>query len=86
MNLDNLGRQRKENRRALAQKAHLASPPATTVAPQCRRRRRPHQDMMHVAVVHFKCFRCFRGMFQVFHMDVAKVGRDVAYAAMVVHR
>jgi hypothetical protein len=27
----------------------------------------------HVASVRFKCCRCFRGMFQVFHMDVAKV-------------
>jgi hypothetical protein len=32
----------------------------------------------------FKCFRCFIGMLQVFHMDVAKVDRDVAYVAMVV--
>jgi hypothetical protein len=35
--------------------------------------------------VHFKCFRCFRGMLQVFYKDVAKVNRDVAYVAMVVH-
>jgi hypothetical protein len=27
----------------------------------------------------------FRGMLQVFQMDVAKVDRDVAYVAMVVH-
>ena len=27
------------------------------------------------------CFKCFRGMLQVFHMDVAKVDRDVAYVA-----
>jgi hypothetical protein len=33
----------------------------------------------------FKCFRCFRGMLQVFYMDVAKVDRDVSYVAMVVH-
>jgi hypothetical protein len=39
----------------------------------------------HVASVCFKCFSCFRGMLQVFHMDVAKVDRDVAYVAMVVH-
>ena len=42
-------------------------------------------DMMHVASVHLKYFRCFRCMFQVFHMDVVKVDRNVAYAAMVVH-
>jgi hypothetical protein len=41
--------------------------------------------MMHDISVHFKCFRCFRGMFQVFHTDVKKVDRDVAYVAMVVH-
>jgi len=40
---------------------------------------------MHVASVHLKCFRYFRGMFQVFHTDVAKVDRDVPYVAMVVH-
>jgi hypothetical protein len=34
----------------------------------------------HVANV---CFKCFRGMLQMFHMDVAKVDRDVAYAASV---
>ena len=33
----------------------------------------------HVASVCFKCFICFRGMLQVFCMDVAKVDRDVAY-------
>jgi len=32
----------------------------------------------HVASV------CFRGMLQVFHMDVAKLDRDVTYVAMVV--
>ena len=36
-----------------------------------------------VANVCFKCFRCFRGMLQLFHMDVAKVDWDVAYAASV---
>jgi hypothetical protein len=39
----------------------------------------------HVASVYFKYFRCFRGMLQVFHMDVTKVDREVAYVAMVVH-
>jgi hypothetical protein len=29
----------------------------------------------HVASVYFKCFRCFRGMLQVFQMGVAKVDR-----------
>ena len=38
--------------------------------------------MMHVASIHFKCFRCFRGMLQVFYKDVAKVDRDVAHVAM----
>jgi hypothetical protein len=31
------------------------------------------------------CFNCFRCMFQVFHMDVAKVDYDVAYVAVVAH-
>jgi hypothetical protein len=31
------------------------------------------------------CFKCFKGVLQVFHVDVAKVDRDVAYVAMVVH-
>jgi len=39
----------------------------------------------HVTSACFKCFRCFVGMFQVFHADVAKVDRDVAYVAMIVH-
>jgi hypothetical protein len=37
---------------------------------------------MHVASV---CFTCFKGMLQVFHSDVTKVDRNVAYVAMVVH-
>jgi hypothetical protein len=36
----------------------------------------------HVASLYFSCFRC---IFQVFYTDVAKVDRDVAYVAMVVH-
>ena len=39
----------------------------------------------HVAYVYFKCLRCFRGMLQLFHTDITKVDRDVAYIAMVVH-
>jgi hypothetical protein len=39
----------------------------------------------HVANLCFKCFRCFIGMLQVFHMDIAKVDQDVAYVAMVIH-
>ena len=40
---------------------------------------------MHVASVYFKYFKFFRGMFQVFHTDVAKIDRDVAHVAIVVH-
>ena len=32
----------------------------------------------HVASYVFKCFRCFRDMLQMFHMDLAKVDRAVA--------
>jgi hypothetical protein len=39
---------------------------------------------VHVASICFKCFRCFRGMLQVFHTDVAKIDRDIAYVAIVV--
>jgi hypothetical protein len=39
--------------------------------------------MMHVASVHLKCFRCFRGMFQLFHTDVTKVDQDVAYISHI---
>ena len=38
--------------------------------------------MMHVTSVHLECFR---GMFQLFHMDAAIVDWDVPYVAMVVH-
>jgi hypothetical protein len=40
---------------------------------------------MHVASVQFKYFKCFSDMLQLFHTDAAKVDRDVAYVAMVVH-
>ena len=39
----------------------------------------------HVASICFKCFRCFRDTLQLFHMDVAKVDRDVAYVAIALH-
>ena len=39
----------------------------------------------HVATLCFKCFNCFRYMFQLFHADVAKVDRNVACIAMLVH-
>jgi hypothetical protein len=32
---------------------------------------------MHVAIICFKCFRCFIRMLQVFHLDVAKIDLDV---------
>ena len=37
----------------------------------------------HVASVYFKCFRRFRGMLQLFYMDVAKVDRGIAYVVSV---
>jgi hypothetical protein len=39
----------------------------------------------HFARVYFNCFRCFRDMLQVLHMDVAKIDHDVVHVAMVVH-
>jgi hypothetical protein len=42
--------------------------------------------MLHLeANVASLCFECFRGMLQVFHMDVAKVDHGVSYVAMVIH-
>jgi hypothetical protein len=40
---------------------------------------------VHVTSICFKCFIYFKGILQGFRMDVAKVDRDVAYVAMVVH-
>jgi hypothetical protein len=37
----------------------------------------------HVTSVHLKCIR---GMLQVFHRDVTKVDRDIAFVAMVCTR
>jgi hypothetical protein len=37
---------------------------------------------VHVASVHFKCFR---GTLQLFHKDVAKIDRDIAIVAMVLY-
>jgi len=37
----------------------------------------------HVASLCLKCFSCFICIFQVFHMDVAKVDRDVTYIVVV---
>jgi hypothetical protein len=47
---------------------------------------RPEEEgrTTHVLRVYFKCFRCSIDMLQVFHMDIAKVDRDVAYVAMLV--
>jgi hypothetical protein len=38
-----------------------------------------------VANVYFKCFRCSRGMLQVFYIGVAKIDRDVAHVAVAIH-
>jgi hypothetical protein len=41
---------------------------------------------IHIASLWFKCFSYFRWcMLQVFYTDVAKVDRDIAYVAMVIH-
>ena len=38
------------------------------------------KHMFNVANI---CFECFRRMFQVFHLNVAKVDLDVAYTCML---
>jgi hypothetical protein len=48
-----------------------------------RRDARPQQQRCCDESACCKCFICFRGMLQLFHMDVAKVVRDVAYVANV---
>ena len=47
-----------------------------------------HLDVAYVAMaihVCFKCFRYFRLMLQLFHLDVAEVDLDVTYVATVIH-
>jgi hypothetical protein len=39
----------------------------------------------HVASICFKYFRCFRCMFQEFHLNVAKVHLDVVYVAIAIY-
>ena len=34
---------------------------------------KPHRHMMHAANTHFKCYRCFKNMLQVFYKDVVHV-------------
>jgi hypothetical protein len=48
---------------------------------------RPEEEgqTTHVSRVRFKCFRCSISMFQLFHVDVVKVYRDVAYVIMLAH-
>jgi hypothetical protein len=58
----------------------LALLPSTAMAPRCRWQRMPHQDMIHVASAHFKCFR---GTLHLFHTYVAKLDRHVTYVASV---
>jgi hypothetical protein len=36
---------------------------------------------MHVASLYFKCFRCFKRMLLMFHLDVSKVDIGVAHVA-----
>jgi hypothetical protein len=48
-------------------------------------RNRPASFSPYIANVCFSCRRCFRGMLQVFRIDVAKVDRDIAYVAMAIH-
>jgi hypothetical protein len=40
---------------------------------------------VHVAIAYFKCFKCFRGTFQVLYIDVAKVDCDVAHVVMAIY-
>jgi hypothetical protein len=53
------------------------SPPTLTSTTTIYRPRPPLYYKTHVS--------CFRGMLQVFHINVVKVDRDVAYVAMAIH-
>jgi hypothetical protein len=55
------------------------SPPAPTPRPKST----GPSPLPYVVNVCFKCFRYFRGMLQVFHIDVTKVDRGVVYVASV---
>jgi hypothetical protein len=44
-----------------------------------------YQDVAYIAMVLYACFKCFRLMLQVLHLDVAKVDLNVAYVAMAIH-
>jgi len=78
-----------------AARSHPAKPSPVLLAMvvvvlvRCRLRRRrlesPDPGLPHVASACFKCFRCFVGMFEVFHADIVKVDRDIAHIVMVVH-
>jgi hypothetical protein len=48
------------------------------VLPPCGQQQGDVALKVHVARV---CFKCFIGMLQVFHMDIAKVDWDLAYVA-----
>ena len=72
--MDDLGRQRHGD---LAQQGH-----ARSCAPSVRQASWRCCAKAHVASV---CFNCFRGMLEVFRMDVAKVDRNGAYASMAIH-
>jgi hypothetical protein len=54
-------------------------PPAPTPRPKST----GPSPLPYVVNVCFKCFRYFRGMLQVFHIDVTKVDRGVVYVASV---
>jgi hypothetical protein len=64
----------------LAARCHPPSPSRPSIDPACEL-----LVKAHVANVYFKCFRCFKGILQVFHIDLVKVDPDVLYFAMVVH-
>ena len=58
-----------------------ARAPLLPLAPTLRPESTAPAPSPYVANICFKCFRCFGGVLQVFHMDVAKVDRDGAYVA-----
>jgi hypothetical protein len=66
-------------------RCHPASPPQPSAGSCCAVLRPPACELLLKTQVASVCFKCFRGMLQVFCIDVPNVDRDDAYVTMVVH-
>jgi hypothetical protein len=46
---------------------------------------RVSSSVAYVAMAIHVCFKCFRLMLQLFHLNIAKVDLDIAYVVMAIH-